>query len=131
MSSTSFVVSPILYKNFYPQEQKSSQSLFGFALGLNIFFGNVIAITQQAFWGRTLDYCAAGGGRPPNYGEVVRSGLRTEGVAAFFTPAKWFTRVLMNAPAQGTLPWVCECRQPQTDCAPSPPPSGLCATERC
>ena len=26
-------------------------------------------------------------------------------MAAFFTPAKWFSRVLMNAPAQGTLPW--------------------------
>ena len=26
-------------------------------------------------------------------------------MAAFFTPAKWFSRVLMNAPAQGTIPW--------------------------
>ena len=40
-------------------------------------------------------------GRFPPPGE----GLSKEGMAAFFTPAKWFSRVLMNAPAQGTLPW--------------------------
>ena len=39
------------------------------------------------------------------YSEVVREGLKSEGIAAFYTPAKWFTRVLMNAPVQGTLPW--------------------------
>ena len=26
-------------------------------------------------------------------------------MAAFITPSKWISRVLMNAPAQGTLPW--------------------------
>ena len=31
--------------------------------------------------------------------------MAADGFAAFFTPSKWFTRVLMNAPAQGTIPW--------------------------
>ena len=35
----------------------------------------------------------------------MREGLQKEGVGAFFTPQKWFARVLMNAPAQGLLPW--------------------------
>ena len=89
----------------YPQEQKTKTSLFWFGLGVNIFFGNIIAITQQALWGRSLDYCAVDGGRNINYGAVVRDGLRTDGIAAFFTFPKWATRVLMNAPVQGTLPW--------------------------
>ena len=89
----------------YPQEQKTKTSLFWFGLGVNIFFGNIIAITQQALWGRSLDYCAVDGGRNINYGAVVRDGLRTDGIAAFFTFPKWATRVLMNAPAQGVLPW--------------------------
>ena len=105
MSSTSFVLTPITFKNLYPQEKKSKQSLFWFGLGMNIFIGNTIAITQQALWGRALDYMAVGGGRPINYPAVVREGLKSEGTAAFYTPAKWFTRVLMNAPVQGTLPW--------------------------
>jgi hypothetical protein len=115
---------------------------------MNIFVGNVIAITQQALWGerrpralpldggaapqryppprnegcsagasgglmthgsplaagQSLDYAAVDGGRPINYAAVVRGGLQRDGVAAFFTPAKWFSRVLMNAPAQGILP---------------------------
>ena len=95
----------VLFKHFYPQERKSQQSLFWFGLGVNIFFGNIIAITQQALWGRSLDYCAVDGGRNINYGAVVRDGLRTDGIAAFFTFPKWATRVLMNAPVQGTLPW--------------------------
>ena len=82
-----------------------TQALFWFGLGVNIFVGNSVAITQQALWGRALDYGAVNGGRPIVYSEVVREGLRTEGAAAFYTPAKWFTRVLMNAPVQGTLPW--------------------------
>ena len=88
-----------------PQEKKTKQSLFWYGLGLNIFVGNTIAITQQALWGRALDYGAVGGGRPIVYSQVVREGLKAEGAAAFYTPAKWFTRVLMNAPVQGTLPW--------------------------
>ena len=98
-------LSQVLFKHFYPQERKSQQSLFWFGLGVNIFFGNIIAITQQALWGRSLDYCAVDGGRNINYGAVVRDGLRTDGIAAFFTFPKWATRVLMNAPVQGTLPW--------------------------
>jgi hypothetical protein len=105
MSSTSFIVTPILFANYYPQEKKSKQSLFWFAMGMNIFAGNTVAITQQALWGRALDYAAKDGGRAINYREVVRHGLATEGVGAFYTVPKWFARVLMNAPAQGSLPW--------------------------
>lgn len=105
MSSTSFVATPVTFKNFYPQEKKTKQSLFWYGLGMNIFIGNTVAITQQALWGRALDYGAQNGGRNIVYKDVVRDGLKTEGIAAFYTPAKWFTRVLMNAPVQGTLPW--------------------------
>eukprot|EP00908_Phaeocystis_cordata_P017849 Transcript_29217.p1 GENE.Transcript_29217~~Transcript_29217.p1 ORF type:complete len:355 (+),score=129.27 Transcript_29217:166-1230(+) len=105
MSSTSFVLTPTLYQLYFPQERKSHSSLFWFGLGMNIFVGNVVAITQQALWGRALDDCAVGGGRHISYRRVVGEGLSKEGVAAFFTPAKWFSRVLMNAPAQGTIPW--------------------------
>jgi len=105
MSTTSFIATPLLFTHLFPQESKSPRSLFWFGLGMNIFLGNQIAITQQALWGRALDYAAHGGGRPISYSAVVRESLRTEGIAAFYTPAKWFTRVLMNAPAQGTLPW--------------------------
>lgn len=105
MSSTSFILTPTTFKEFYPQESKSKQSLFWYGLGMNIFVGNSIAITQQALWGRALDYAAVGGGRTPHYGTVVRHGLSTEGLSAFYTPTKWLARVLMNAPAQGTLPF--------------------------
>lgn len=47
MSSTSFVVTPLLFQRLYPQEQKTQSSLFWFGLGMNIFFGNVIAINLQ------------------------------------------------------------------------------------
>ena len=80
-------------------------TLFWFGLGVNIFAGNVVAITQQSLWGRALDYAAAGGGRPVSYSAVLSSGLGAEGLAAFFTVPKWFSRVLMNAPIQGTVPW--------------------------
>ena len=105
MSTTSFVMTPTLYQLYYPQEKKSTTSLFWFGLSLNIFCGNVVAITQQALWGRALDDCAVGGGRAISYARVVREGLATDGLGAFFTPSKWSTRVLMNAPAQGTIPW--------------------------
>eukprot|EP00567_Pseudictyota_dubia_P000097 CAMPEP_0197466890 /NCGR_PEP_ID=MMETSP1175-20131217/65284_1 /TAXON_ID=1003142 /ORGANISM="Triceratium dubium, Strain CCMP147" /LENGTH=388 /DNA_ID=CAMNT_0043002947 /DNA_START=108 /DNA_END=1274 /DNA_ORIENTATION=+ len=106
MSSTSFVMTPVLYRQFFPQEKKSQTSLFWFGLGMNVFVGNTVAITQQALWGRALDYAAAGGGaRSISYGAVVREGLKKEGVSAFYTVPKWASRVLMNAPVQGTLPW--------------------------
>jgi len=105
MCNTTFVVTPITYKMFFPQEHKSTQSLFWYGLGMNIFVGNVVAITQQALWGRSLDYCAQGGGRNIKYTEVIRAGLKSDGMAAFFTIPKWSARVLMNAPAQGALPW--------------------------
>jgi len=105
MSATSFVITPTLYRNYFPQEQKSQSSLFWFGLGVNIFFGNVVAITQQSLWGRALDYGAEGGGRAVCYRSVISESLKREGVSAFFTPPKWFARVLMNAPIQGTVPW--------------------------
>ena len=79
----------------------AQSTLFWFGLGFNIFGGNVVAITQQALWGRALDYGGLNGGQKINYRAVVKEGLEKEGWAAFFTPAKWFARVLMNAPAQG------------------------------
>lgn len=36
---------------------------------------------------------------------MLREGLKAEGVGAFLTMPKWFARVLMNAPIQGTVPW--------------------------
>lgn len=113
MSSTSFVITPILYRNYFPQEHKSASSVFWFGLGANIFLGNSIAITQQALWGRALDYSAIAKTSAPesiavrsiNYSAVVREGLALEGPSAFFTVPKWASRVLMNAPVQGTLPW--------------------------
>ena len=103
MCQTSFMLTPVTYKLYFPQEKKSASSMFWYGLSMNIFIGNVVAITQQAMWGRSLDYLAEHG--RICYRSVLREGLRKEGVAAFFTLPKWFSRVLMNAPAQGTLPW--------------------------
>lgn len=103
MCQTSFLLTPITYKHYFPQELKSKTTLFWYGLGLNIFAGNVVAITQQALWGRSLDYLAQHG--RIQYSSVVQHGLSKDGLAAFFTLPKWFSRVLMNAPAQGTLPW--------------------------
>ena len=105
MSTTSFVMTPTLYQLYYPQEKKSTTSLFWFGLGLNIFAGNVVAITQQSLWGRVLDYMAVGGGRNACYRTILADGYRREGAASLFTVPKWFSRVLMNAPAEGTLAW--------------------------
>jgi hypothetical protein len=104
MCHTSFVLTPYTYKYYFPQEHKSKSTLFYYGLTLNIFCGNVLAITQQALWGRTLDYYQHHGGTI-DYRRVLQQGWSAEGTAAFFTPAKWASRVLMNAPAQGTLPW--------------------------
>lgn len=107
MSATSFVITPVLYKNYFPQEHKSKSSLLWFGLGVNIFGGNTIAITQQALWGRALDYANATGNvaRNIHYNTVIKEGLKKEGIHAFYTVPKWASRVLMNAPVQGTLPW--------------------------
>jgi hypothetical protein len=106
MSCTSFVITPILYRNYFPQESKNKSTLFWFGLGVNILIGNVIAITQQSLWGRSLDYSISHEkARNVNYSNVIRQGWNTEGYAAFFTLPKFFSRVLMNAPVQGTLPW--------------------------
>lgn len=103
MCQTSFLLTPITYKLYFPQERKSKTTLFWYGLGCNIFVGNMIAITQQALWGRSLDYLAQHGNI--SYRHIAREGLAREGLAAFFTFPKWSSRVLMNAPAQGTLPW--------------------------
>lgn len=111
MSGTTFVVTPALYRQYFPQEQKSTTSLFWFGLGVNIFLGNAVAITQQALWGRALDYSASSTSskgvvaRNINYSAVIKDGLAKEGHCAFFTGPKWASRVMMNAPVQGTLPW--------------------------
>lgn len=107
MSSTSFVITPILYRKYYPQQEKSQASLFWFGLGVNIFIGNAVAITQQALWGRALDYAASGKSiaRNIHYKSVIQEGFAKDGRRAFFTVPKWASRVLMNAPVQGTLPW--------------------------
>ena len=103
MCQTTFVLTPITYKLYFPQEQKNNTSLFWFGLGMNVFVGNVVAITQQALWGRSLDYLAKNG--TINYSNIIKDGLEKEGMKAFFTPPKWASRVMMNAPAQGVLPW--------------------------
>lgn len=103
MCQTTFLITPITYKLYFPQEQKSKSSLFWYGLSMNMFVGNVMAITQQALWGRTLDYAAKEG--RIHYGSIVRQGFQSDGLAAFITAPKWFSRVLMNAPAQGVLPW--------------------------
>lgn len=103
MCQTTFVLTPITYKLYFPQEHKSKSSLFWYGLSMNIFVGNVVAITQQALWGRSLDMLAREG--TINYGAVIKGGLQKEGMAAFFTVPKWCSRVMMNAPAQGVLPW--------------------------
>jgi len=104
MCNTSFIVTPITYKLYFPQEKKSPGSLFWYGMGMN-FVGNAVAITQQALWGRALDYAAEHGGRNIKYSEVIRFSLKKEGMAAFITVPKWFSRILMNAPVQGSLPW--------------------------
>jgi hypothetical protein len=103
MCQTSFLLTPLTYKLCFPQEHKSKSTLFWYGLTLNVFVGNVAAISAQALWGRSLDYLQETG--RIEYRQVIRRGLSTEGIAAFFTVPKWFSRVLMNAPAQGTLPW--------------------------
>ena len=70
-----------------------------------MFLGNVVAVTQQSLWGRSLDRLALESSGAFSYGAVVREGVAAEGAAAFITPGKWFSRVLMNAPAEGTLAW--------------------------
>jgi hypothetical protein len=103
MCQTSFLLTPLTYKLYFPQEHKNKSTLFWYGLSLNIFVGNVVAITQQALWGRSLDYWQEHG--RVGYRNVIQHGLSTEGSKAFFTLPKWCSRVLMNAPAQGTLPW--------------------------
>ncbi|KAG7356183.1 hypothetical protein IV203_000869 [Nitzschia inconspicua] len=103
MCQTTFILTPTTYAIYFPQEKKNKSSLFWYGLGMNIFVGNVAAITQQALWGRSLDYLAKHG--QIRYSEVIREGLEKEGIRAFFTVPRWFSRVLMNCPVQGCLPY--------------------------
>jgi hypothetical protein len=103
MCQTTFLLTPLTYRIYFPQEHKDKTSFFWYGLGMNIFVGNIFAITQQALWGRSLDYLAQNGNI--HYRSVIQQGLAKDGMGAFFTAPKWFSRVLMNAPAQGTLPW--------------------------
>ena len=95
MSSTSFVLTPVLFFRCYPQEQKSHAALFWFGLGANIAAQGGAALLQS-LWGRSLDHLVAAGSI--DYRAVVRDGLSKEGASAFLTAPKWFSRVLMNAP---------------------------------
>ena len=81
-----------------PEEAKNNSSLFWFGLGFNIFCGNVAGVMLQSLWGRSLDHI--GREKRVDYRGVLREGWRKEGIKAFLTPTKWFSRVLMNAPAQ-------------------------------
>ena len=103
MCQTTFIVTPITYKLFFPQEKKNNASLFWYGLAMNVFVGNVFAITQQSLWGRSLDYLAKHG--RIRYSAIIKESLEKEGTRAFFTAPKWASRVMMNAPAQGVLPW--------------------------
>merc|ERR1712146_791511 len=103
MCQTTFIVTPITYKLFFPQEKKNNTSLFWYGLAMNVFVGNVFAITQQSLWGRSLDYLAKHG--RIRYSAIIKESLEKEGTRAFFTTPKWASRVMMNAPAQGVLPW--------------------------
>lgn len=53
MSATSFVITPVLYRNYYPQEDKSKTSLFWFGLGVNIFVGMYNSAIYQLLLHRT------------------------------------------------------------------------------
>ncbi|KAJ8607789.1 hypothetical protein CTAYLR_009238 [Chrysophaeum taylorii] len=104
MAYSAFVATPVAYAWFWPRQAKDSTSFFAFGLALNCFFGNAIAVTMQALWGHSLDALATNR-KHPAYLDVLRDGLRRDGPAAFFSPAKWGSRILMNAPAEGTLAW--------------------------
>ena len=93
MCQTTFLLTPITYKLYFPQEQKNKTTMFWYGLGMNVFVGNVAAITQQALWGRSLDYLAKHG--QIQYGSLIKESIQKEGISAFFTVPKWFSRVLM------------------------------------
>ena len=103
MCQTSFIITPLTYHHFVPQEHKNANSFFWYGLSANILLGNSFAIAQQALWGRSLDYLAKN--KKIDYYKVIEEGLKKEGISAFFNSGKWFTRSLMNAPVQGVLPW--------------------------
>jgi hypothetical protein len=123
MCQTTFILTPVTYKLYFPQEQKNKTTLLWYGLGMNIFVGNVAAITQQSLWGRSLDYLSNHG--HINYSNVIKEGLLKEGINAFFTTPRWFSRVMMNCPAQGVLPWF------YNECLPLGEPLYLTAVKTC
>ena len=54
--------------------------------------------------GSVLNYVEEGGGRNANYRAIMGAGLPQGGPVGVLRSPKWFARVLMNAPIQGTLP---------------------------
>jgi len=108
MAEVSFVATPNLFRATLSDDQKTPTSLFWFGLGMNVFIGNGIAIMLQSLWGRSLDHLHTRKGvtgTQIQYPTLIRSALNANGMKAFFSPGKWCARVLMNAPAQGTIPW--------------------------
>jgi len=106
MCSSAFVVTPFAFGKL-PDSARTSTNLFWFGLFGN-WTANLAAVQCQSLWGRSLDFMASGNGQPIKYftkNGVIRESLRKEGMSAFFTPTKYFSRVLMNCPAQGTIPW--------------------------
>ena len=61
MSGSSFVCTPYLFMLAMPEESRNNTSLFWFGMGFNIFAGNVVGVTMQSLWGRSLDYAAKEG----------------------------------------------------------------------
>jgi hypothetical protein len=110
MSATSFVITPNVFHQL-PEEHRTPQNLFFLGMILNMGPGNSLAITMQSLWGRSLDHLnhttqhSSPAPRFANYRQVFTTSVQDHGYRAFFTPTKLFTRVLMNTPAQGTIPW--------------------------
>eukprot|EP00299_Pterocystis_sp_00344_P013150 c6412_g1_i1.p1 GENE.c6412_g1_i1~~c6412_g1_i1.p1 ORF type:complete len:379 (-),score=58.96 c6412_g1_i1:14-1105(-) len=104
MSSTSFVITPNLFARL-PEEYRTPRNLLLFGLALNMGPANGLAITMQSLWGRSLDHINQSPTARSSYRQVISTSLEQSGYRAFFTPTKLFTRVLMNTPAQGTIPW--------------------------
>ena len=92
MCQTAFILTPITYKLYFPQAQKNTTSFFWFGLGMNMFIGNVVAITQQALWGRSLDYLSRHN-NDINYENIIKEGLQKEGMSAFFTGPRYSSLV--------------------------------------
>jgi hypothetical protein len=56
MSASSFVFTPYLFMLAMPEEARNNTSLFWFGMSFNIFAGNVVGVSMQSLWGRSLDH---------------------------------------------------------------------------